>query len=153
MADGHRATDGGRRSPRPLDLRLGNAAGTIAAGAYRWFTGACAVLNVRPGDVALQWNTLAKVTALTGVAPDRVGAAEFEHTRRAIVDAYLGRGLPSSGRNIASVFRRLRLTLFHAGRLDSATHRRHDRRYRSPAGPPPRRRSPRPRSATSPRSR
>jgi integrase/recombinase XerD len=104
-----------------LDLRLGNAAGNHCREAHRWFTGACALLNVRDGDVALQWNTLAKVTALTGVAPDRVGTAEFEHTRRAIIDAYLGRGLPSSGRNIASIFHRLQLTLFHAGRLDSAT--------------------------------
>jgi site-specific recombinase XerD len=71
--------------------------------------------------VALQWNTLAKITALTGVAPDRVGADEFEHARRALVDAYRARGLPSSGRNIASIFHRLQLTLFHAGRLDSAT--------------------------------
>jgi hypothetical protein len=104
-----------------LDLRLGNAAGNHCREAHRWFIGACALLNVRDGDVALQWNTLAKVTALTGVAPDQVGTAEFEHTRRAIIDAYLSRGLPSSGRNISSIFHRLQLTLFHAGRLDSAT--------------------------------
>jgi hypothetical protein len=104
-----------------LDLRLGNAAGNHCREAHRWFLGACALLNVRDGDMALQWNTLAKVTALTGVAPDRVGTAEFEYTRRTIIDAYLARGLPSSGRNIASIFHRLQLTLFHAGRLDTAT--------------------------------
>jgi integrase/recombinase XerD len=104
-----------------VELRLGNAAGKHCREAHQWFVGACALLNVRDGDVALQWNTLAKVTALTGVAPDRVGTAEFEYARRAIVDAYIGRGLPSSGRNIASIFHRLQLILFHAGRLDSAT--------------------------------
>jgi site-specific recombinase XerD len=104
-----------------VDLRLGNAAGNHCPQAHRWFTDACAVLNIRDGDVALQWNTLAKVTALTGVAADRVGTAEFEYARRAIIDAYIGRGAPSSGRNIASIFHRLQLTLFHAGRLDSAT--------------------------------
>jgi integrase/recombinase XerD len=111
-----------------VELRLGNAAGNHCRDAHRWFIGACELLNVRDGDVALQWNTLAKVTALTGVAPDQVGAAEFEHTRRAIIDAYVGRGQPSSGRNIASIFHRLQLTLFHAGRLDSAT--------RPPSHPP-----------------
>ncbi|HZN73812.1 MAG TPA: hypothetical protein VFC00_19265 [Micromonosporaceae bacterium] len=60
-----------------VDLRLGNAARNYCPDAYRWFVDVCAVLNVRAGDVALQWNTLAKATALTGVAPDRVGAAEF----------------------------------------------------------------------------
>jgi site-specific recombinase XerD len=104
-----------------VDLRLGNAARNFCPDAYRWFTDACALLNVRAGDVALQWNTLMKVTALTGVAPDQVGTAEFEHTRHAIIGAYQDRGRPSSGRNIASVFHRLQLTLFHAGRLDRVT--------------------------------
>jgi len=105
-----------------VDLWFGHAARLYCPDAYRWFTSACAVLNLQPADVALQWNTLAKITALTGEAPDLVGADEFERARRTLVDAYRARGLPSSGRNIASVFRRLRLTLFHAGRLDSATH-------------------------------
>jgi integrase/recombinase XerD len=104
-----------------VDLRLGNAARNHCHDAFRWFTQACALLNVRTGDMALQWNTLAKVTALTGIAPDRVGTAEFEHTRAAIINAYHARGRPSSGRNIASIFHRLQLTLFHAGRLDNAT--------------------------------
>jgi hypothetical protein len=39
-----------------VDLRLGNAAGNHCREAHRWFTGACALLNVREGDVALQWN-------------------------------------------------------------------------------------------------
>src|SRR3954447_8833493 len=103
-----------------VDLRLGNAARNHCPDTHRWFTDACALLQVRAGDVALQWNTLAKVTALTGVAPHRVGAAEFDHARRAAIDAYHARGMPSSGRNIAAIFHRLRLTLFHAGRLDSA---------------------------------
>jgi hypothetical protein len=75
-----------------VDLRLGDAARSYCADAYRWFTEACALLNVRTGDVALQRNTLAKVTALAGVAPDRVGTAEFEYTGRAFIDAYQDRG-------------------------------------------------------------
>ena len=111
-----------------VDLQLGHAARNYCPEAHRWFSNACAVLDVRAADVALQWNTLAKVTALTGVAPDQVGAVEFGYTRRAIIDAYRDRGQPSSGRNIASIFHRLQLTLFHAGRLDSAT--------RPPSRPP-----------------
>jgi site-specific recombinase XerD len=102
-----------------IDLRLGNAARTHCPDAHRWFTDACAALDITDADTALQWNTLAKITAVTGTAPDHVGTAEFEQARRAIIDAYLTRGLPSSGRNIASIFHRLQLTLFHAGRLDS----------------------------------
>jgi site-specific recombinase XerD len=104
-----------------VDLRLGHAASNHCPDAHRWFVDACTLLGVSAGDVALQWNTLAKITALTGVAPDRVGIAEFEQTRRAVIDAYLARGLPSSGRNIAAIFHRLQLTLFHAGHLDTAT--------------------------------
>jgi integrase/recombinase XerD len=111
-----------------VDLRLGNAARNHCQDAHRWFNEVCAVLNVRTGDVALQWNTLAKVTALTGVAPDQVGDREFEHARRATVEAYHSRGRPSSGRNVASIFHRLQLTLFHAGRLESVT--------RPPSRPP-----------------
>ena len=40
-----------------VDLRLGNAAGNHCPEAHRWFIGACAVLNLLDGDVALQWNT------------------------------------------------------------------------------------------------
>jgi hypothetical protein len=101
-----------------VDLRLGNAARNYCPEAHRWFSNACAVLDVRTDDVALQWNTLAKVTALTGVAPDQVATGEFEYTRRAIIDTYRNRGQPSSGRNIASIFHRPQLTLFHAGRLN-----------------------------------
>jgi hypothetical protein len=87
-------------------LRLGNAARNHCPDAHRWCTDACALLRVRAGDVALQWNTVAKVTALTGMAPDRVGAAEFDHARRAVNDACHVRGMPSSGCNIATIFRR-----------------------------------------------
>lgn len=39
--------------------------------------------------------------------------------RAAIVDAYVARGMPNSGRNMAAIFHRLQLTFFHAGRIDS----------------------------------
>jgi site-specific recombinase XerD len=103
-------------------LRLGTAARTFCPDAHAWFIDACQRLGVRAGDVALQWNALAMITAVSGVAPDEVGDHHFERGSTAIVDAYTARGLPASGRNMASIFHRLRLTLFHAGRLDS--HRR-----------------------------
>ena len=104
-----------------VDLRLGNAARSHCPAAHAWFVEAGSRLGTRPGDVGLQWNTLAKITAVTGTAPDRVGPQEFEAARADILGAYAARGMPSSGRNIAAIFHRLRLTLFHAGRLDSAT--------------------------------
>ncbi|MGH9267947.1 MAG: tyrosine-type recombinase/integrase, partial [Acidimicrobiales bacterium] len=74
---------------------------------------------MRVGDVAQQWNALAMLTAVTGVAADDVGDYHFELGSTAIVGAYVARGLPASGRNMASILHRLRLTLFHAGRLNS----------------------------------
>jgi hypothetical protein len=61
------------------------------------------------------------ITAVTGVPADQVDEADFAAASQAVVDAYTARDKPESGRNMASVFHRLRLTLFHAGRLD---HRR-----------------------------
>lgn len=66
------------------------------------------------------------ITAVTGVPPDRIGDHEFDVASRAVIDAYVARDKPESGRNIASIFYRLWLTLFHAGQLDS--HRRSPRR-------------------------
>ena len=105
-----------------VDLRLGNAARTYCPDAHRWFVDAAALIGISPADISLQWNALAKITATTATPPDQVGAAEFERARAAIINAYVERGLPQSGRNMASIFHRLQLTLFHAGRLD--THRR-----------------------------
>ena len=104
-----------------VDLRLGNAARNHCPDAHAWFVGAGERIGISPADIALQWNTLAKITAISGTPPDQVGPAEFETARTAIVDAYIARGLPRSGRNMASIFHRLQLTLFHAGRLDSHT--------------------------------
>jgi len=103
-------------------LRLGTAARTFRPDAHAWFIDACQRLDVRAGDIALQWNALAMITAVTGIAADEVGDEPFELGSTGIVDAYVARGMPASGRNMASIFHRLRLTLFHAGRLDS--HRR-----------------------------
>lgn len=109
-----------------VDLRLGNAARQFCPDAQASFVEACERLSVAPSDVTLQWNALAKVTAITGILPDRVGDQEFEFARTAIIDAYTARDLPESGRNMASIFHRLQLTLFHAGQLD--THKRPARR-------------------------
>jgi integrase/recombinase XerD len=102
-----------------VDLRLGNAARNYCPSAYAWFVDACERLGINPNDIALQWNTLAKITAITGTPPERISTAEFEAARTAIIGAYAARGLPSSGRNMAAIFHRLQLTLFHAGRLDT----------------------------------
>jgi integrase/recombinase XerD len=105
-----------------VDLWLGNAARVFCPAAHTWFVQICERLGTGPEDVALQWNTLAKVTAMTGTAPDEITEREFEHGRTALIDAYAGRGMPASGRNLASVFHRLRLTLFQASRLDTDRH-------------------------------
>ena len=109
-----------------VDLRLGNAARQFCPDAQASFVEACERLSVAPSDVTLQWNALAKVTAITGILPHKVGDREFELARTAIIDAYTARDLPESGRNMASIFHRLQLTLFHAGQLD--THKRPARR-------------------------
>ncbi len=102
-----------------LDLRLGGVAANYCPQAHAWFVDACARLGIREGDVSIQWNALVKVTALTGTPPDQVDDADFVAARTAIVDAYIARELPESGRGMASHFHRLQLTLFHAGRLTS----------------------------------
>lgn len=107
-------------------LRLGTSAQAFCPDAHAWFVAACDRIDIRPGDVALQWNALAMITAVTGVSPEEVDDHHFEVGSAAVIDAYVARGKPESGRNMASIFHRLRLTLFHAGRLDS--HRRPPRR-------------------------
>lgn len=107
-------------------LRLGTAARTHCSDAHAWFVESCDRIGVSEGDRKIQWNGLAMITAVTGVPADQVGEAEFAAASQAVVDAYTARDKPESGRNMASVFHRLRLTLFHAGRLDH--HRRPPRR-------------------------
>lgn len=63
---------------------------------------------------------------LDAIAKARSFASWMMVTGQLIIDAYIARGKPESGRNMASIFHRLRLTLFHAGGLD--THRRPARR-------------------------
>jgi hypothetical protein len=53
-----------------VDLWLGIAARIFCPTGHAWFVQSCERLSTPPGDVALQWNTLAKVTAMTGTAPD-----------------------------------------------------------------------------------
>lgn len=107
-------------------LRLGTSARLFCPDAHSWFLDACSRTGVPAADIALQWNALAMITAVTGTAPDQIQDHHFENGSRTVLDAYVSRGKPESGRNMASIFHRLRLTLFHAGRLDS--HRRQSRR-------------------------
>ncbi len=107
-----------------VDLHLGHAARSHCPEALTWFTDACAALGTKEADISLQWNTLAKVTAVTGIPAQQIDTAAFEAARTAIIDAYIARGMPNSGRNMASIFHRLQLTLFHAGsRTTTATSR------------------------------
>jgi integrase/recombinase XerD len=107
-------------------LRLGTAARTFCPDTHAWFVEACGRIGVRQGDIATQWNGLAMITAVTGVPADRVDDDAFDFASRAVIDAYVARDKPESGRNMASIFHRLRLTLFHADLLDN--HRRPPRR-------------------------
>ena len=109
-------------------LRLGTAARTHCPDARAWFVEACDRIGVSEADRKIQWNSLAMITAVTGVRADQVGEVDFAAASQAVVDAYTARDKPESGRNMASVFHRLRLTLFHAGRLDH---------YRRPPRRPP----------------
>lgn len=102
-----------------LDLRLGGVAAKYCPDAHYWFVDACGRIETRPADIAVQWNALVKVTAITGTSPEQVGDAEFVPARTAIVAAYRARELPQAGRSMACHFHRLQLTLFHAGRLTS----------------------------------
>jgi hypothetical protein len=59
------------------------------------------------------------MAALSGTRPDNVNTGLFSAARAEIYDAYTRRGCPEAGRNIRSIFHRLQLTLFHAGKIDS----------------------------------
>jgi integrase/recombinase XerD len=123
------------------DLRLGVAAARYRPDARHWFAAAARRLGGEGGarvpeaDVALQWSTLAKVTAVTGVLAERVGTPELERAQSALVAAFGPPGTTgaggragrrsgrSCGRNLAAALYRLRLTLFHAGRVDRVRRR------------------------------
>lgn len=81
-----------------VDLRLGNAARNYRPSTHAWFVAAGQRLGTIPADITLQWNTLAKVTAVTAAPSEHVGPEEFEQARWAIINAYVTRGLPNSGR-------------------------------------------------------
>jgi hypothetical protein len=93
------------------DLRLGISARHHCPDAHTWFVTAAERLRIRPGDTMLQWSTLAKITAFTGTPPDAIGPPEFERARTAMVEAFIARGSPCAGRNMAAIFHRLQLTL------------------------------------------
>ena len=101
------------------DLRPGLPARRFCATDYHWFTATCARIGISSRDTAAQWNILAKITAITGVPPCAVTDEHFDAARVAMTTAYARRGKPSAGGNVAAVFHRLRLTLFHAGRIST----------------------------------
>ena len=101
------------------DLRLGSTAAKHLPGVHAWFVAAAARVGASPASTKIQWNALAKAAALSGVRPDEIDTVSFNHARSALTDGYARRGLPESGRNVRSVFHRLQLTLFHAGKIDT----------------------------------
>jgi integrase/recombinase XerD len=101
------------------DLRPGIPARRFCAADYQWFTETCARIGISSRDTAAQWNILAKITAITGVPPRAVTDEHFDVARVAMTTAYGRRGKPTAGKNVAAVFHRLRLTLFHAGRIST----------------------------------
>jgi hypothetical protein len=135
------------------DLRLGIAARHYCPEAYAWFVALAEQLGLRRADTILQWSTLAKVTALIRTPPDAIGPREFQQARTAIVDAFIARGSRCAGRNMAAIFHRLQLTLFHAGRLETYARPRTRALSRSAGGRWSRLASLRRRAATSTRSR
>ena len=69
VADGHRSDHRGcRADPGATDLRLGNAARLYCANDHRWFREICSRLEISGADTTVQWNTLAKITAITGAS-------------------------------------------------------------------------------------
>ncbi|BDB42130.1 hypothetical protein IWGMT90018_25760 [Mycobacterium kiyosense] len=101
------------------DLRPGIPARGFCAADYHWFVENCSRIGVSNSDTAAQWNILAKIAAITGRSPCAVTDEHFDAARIAMTTAYARRGKPSAGRNVASVFHRLRLTLFHAGQIST----------------------------------
>ena len=91
----------------------------FCAADYHWFTQTCSRIGISSRDTAAQWNILAKITAITGAPPCAVTDEHFDTARVAMTLAYTRRGKPTAGKNVAAVFHRLRLTLFHAGRLST----------------------------------
>ena len=102
-----------------VDLRLGVIARGYRPDVHAWFVTAGENLHLTAEDTALQWNALMKASAVTGISPDRLNDRDFETARKAIISAYVNRGMPCSGRNMSAIFTRLRLTLFHAGQLNA----------------------------------
>ena len=101
------------------DLRPGIPARSFCGTDYQWFTETCFRIGISSRDTAAQWNILAKVTAVTGGSPRAVTDEYFDAARVAMTTAYARRGKPTAGKNVAAVFHRLRLTLFHAGRIST----------------------------------
>lgn len=101
------------------DLRLGRTARRHLPDTHAWFTEAAARVGAGEGDISLQWNTLAKAAALCGIRPDHIDTDRFNTARNELCAHYRLRDKPEAGRSLRSVFHRLQLTLFHAGKVDS----------------------------------
>lgn len=102
------------------DLRLGLTATKHLPDVRVWFNEAAERVGAA-ADTSLQWNALNKAAALVGVRPDEIDTARFETARSELCESYTRRGKPEAGRNMRSIFHRLQLTLFHAGKIDNLT--------------------------------
>jgi integrase/recombinase XerD len=101
------------------DLRLGGTARRHLPDVHAWFTVAAARVGATDEDIALQWNALCKIAALSGVRPDEINTDRFFVARNELYASYTRRGKPEAGRNVRAIFHRLQLTLFHDHKIDS----------------------------------
>ena len=102
------------------DLRLGGTATKHLPDVRAWFNEAAERVGAA-ADTSLQWSALNKAAALVGVRPDEIDTDRFESARTQLCESYTRRGKPEAGRNMRSIFHRLQLTLFHAGKIDNLT--------------------------------
>jgi integrase/recombinase XerD len=82
-------------------LWLGIAARIFCPAGHAWFVQSCERLSTHPGDVALQWNTLAKVTAMTGTTPDQIHRSTEIRSNRLLIE----RNRPVTAHRIAKILR------------------------------------------------
>ncbi|HZU72727.1 MAG TPA: tyrosine-type recombinase/integrase [Acidimicrobiales bacterium] len=100
------------------DQRLGTVARSHYSELHRHFSATAAMLGSNQAFVAHQWNLLAQLSALEGVTPDQLTAAQIEDGGAALVDAFSRPGRPKAGHRTRSSLVRLKATAFHAGLVD-----------------------------------
>jgi site-specific recombinase XerD len=102
------------------DLRLGTVAAHYHVELHARLAATAALLGSDHCWVAAQWNALAQLGALHGVAPAEVTAEQLDTGGTALLDAFARPDRPKGGHRTRSALVRLRATMFHAGMTDTA---------------------------------